>query len=131
TDELWLWVEGAWQSRGAGGGGIPDAPSNGKLYGRKDAAWSEVPASAATGPAPSVEVTASRTLTLTDAGKFISANHASAALVLTVPPNSAAAFPVDSEIHVRQRGAAAVSIAAGSGVTINQPVSQTLALRER
>ena len=42
TDELWLWVEGAWISRGSGGGGIPDAPSDGKLYGRKDSAWEEV-----------------------------------------------------------------------------------------
>lgn len=44
TDELWLWVEGAWVSRGSGGGGVSDAPSDGKLYGRKDAAWEEVPA---------------------------------------------------------------------------------------
>src|SRR5690606_7946540 len=29
------WIIGA-------GGGIPDAPSDGKLYGRKDAAWEEV-----------------------------------------------------------------------------------------
>lgn len=28
---------------GGGGSGIPDAPSDGKLYGRKDAAWEEVP----------------------------------------------------------------------------------------
>jgi hypothetical protein len=28
---------------GGGGGGIPDAPADGKLYGRKDEAWDEVP----------------------------------------------------------------------------------------
>ena len=27
---------------GGGGGGIPDAPADGRLYGRKDAAWAEV-----------------------------------------------------------------------------------------
>lgn len=43
TDELWLWVDNDhWESRGSGGDGIPDAPSDGKLYGRKDAAWEEV-----------------------------------------------------------------------------------------
>lgn len=34
----------AWTELGAGGGGIADAPSDTKLYGRKDAAWVEVPA---------------------------------------------------------------------------------------
>lgn len=33
-------------SGAGGGGGIPDAPSDGKIYGRKNAAWSEVIASA-------------------------------------------------------------------------------------
>lgn len=40
-----------------GGGGIPDAPSDGNIYGRKDASWEEVPAggdypAAVFGPAP-------------------------------------------------------------------------------
>ncbi len=44
TEELWLWVDNDhWESRGSGADGIPDAPSDGKLYGRKDAAWEEVP----------------------------------------------------------------------------------------
>lgn len=32
-------------SSGGGGGGIPDAPVDGKLYGREDGAWAEVPES--------------------------------------------------------------------------------------
>jgi len=40
---------------GGGGGGIPDAPSDGTLYGRKDGAWEEVPAATGdfSGPASS------------------------------------------------------------------------------
>lgn len=35
--------DGAWAAESGGGSGIPDAPSDGKTYGRKDAAWEEVP----------------------------------------------------------------------------------------
>jgi hypothetical protein len=81
--------------------------------------------------AASVEITASATLALTHAGKFISANHASTAINITVPPNSSVAFAVDTEIHIRQAGAAAVAIVAGSGVTVSQPASQTKSLKEQ
>src|SRR5699024_5822217 len=40
-----VWVLG-------GGAGIPDAPSDGTLYGRKDAAWEEVPAGGGIPDAP-------------------------------------------------------------------------------
>lgn len=43
TDDLSLWVLGAWQSRGSGGG-IPDAPSDGNTYGRKNSAWEQLAA---------------------------------------------------------------------------------------
>lgn len=75
--------------------------------------------------------TVSFTLALSDAGKFINANHATVPIVITVPPNSSVAFPDATEIHVRWSGVAAVSIAAGAGVTIQCPVSQSLNLRER
>lgn len=78
-----------------------------------------------------VEITASETLALTRAGKFVQANHASVAITITVPPNSSVVFPVGVEIHVRQTGAAAVTIAQGAGVTINQPASVTKVLKEQ
>lgn len=78
-----------------------------------------------------VEVTASETLALTRGGKFLSANHATVAITITVPPNSSVAFPVGTEVHVRQTGAAGVTIAAGVGVTVNQPASQTKVLAEQ
>lgn len=54
TDDLSLWVLGAWQSRGSGGG-IPDAPSDGNTYGRKNSAWEQLAAGGdVTGPAGAV-----------------------------------------------------------------------------
>lgn len=45
TGEWSAWDGAQWlEDIMGGGGGIPDAPSDGKLYGRKDASWEEVPA---------------------------------------------------------------------------------------
>lgn len=41
TDELSAWDGSAWGD-GLSGGGIPDAPSDGTTYGRKDGAWTAV-----------------------------------------------------------------------------------------
>lgn len=44
TGEWSAWDGAQWlEDIMGGGGGFPDAPSDGKLYGRKDAAWEEVP----------------------------------------------------------------------------------------
>lgn len=58
------------------------------------------------------------TLVLADAGKRVAMNNA-AANVVTVPPNSAVAFPITTTLFVSQDGAGATSIAAGVGVTID------------
>ena len=60
----------------------------------------------------------SYTLVLTDAGKLIETNNASAN-TLTIPPNSSVAFATGSQILVVQKGAGQTTLAAGSGVTIN------------
>ena len=60
----------------------------------------------------------SYTLVLTDAGKLIETNNASAN-TLTVPPNSSVALPVGTQILVLQTGAGQTTLAAGSGVTVN------------
>jgi hypothetical protein len=57
------------------------------------------------------------TLVLADAGKAVEGNSASA-LSFTVPPNSSVAYPVGTIIEVPQVGAGAVTLVAGSGVTI-------------
>ena len=56
------------------------------------------------------------TLVLTDAGKVIEMNKASA-VNLTVPPNSSVAFPAGTQIVIVQLGAGQVTIVEGSGVT--------------
>jgi hypothetical protein len=58
------------------------------------------------------------TLALTDDGKVVEMNNASAN-TLTVPPNSSVAFPVGSQILVLQTGAGQTTLAAGAGVTVN------------
>ena len=58
------------------------------------------------------------TLVLTDDGKVVEMNNASAN-TLTVPPNSSVAFPVGAQILVLQTGAGQTTLAAGAGVTIN------------
>lgn len=68
------------------------------------------------------------TLVLADAFKLVAMNNA-AANTLTVPPNSAAAFPVGTRIDLGQDGAGQTAIAAGAGVTIRTP--ETLKLRKQ
>jgi hypothetical protein len=62
--------------------------------------------------------TASYTLALTDAGKFVTVANASAC-TLTVPPNSSVAFPVGTFIEGAQLGAGQLTLTPGAGVTIN------------
>ena len=67
--------------------------------------------------------TASYTLALTDAGKVVEMNVASANN-LTVPPNSSIALPVGTTIDIVQYGAGQTTIVAGSGVTIRSSGSK-------
>ena len=50
---------------------------------------------------------------------------------LTIPPNSAVAFPVGTKVFITQGGAGSTTIAAGTGVTINAPSTVTLAIGEQ
>lgn len=65
------------------------------------------------------DITASETLALDQANERLFANHATVDIVLTVPPNSSVAFPVKTEIEIIRYNDAAVTFAAGAGVTIN------------
>lgn len=58
------------------------------------------------------------TLVLTDASKFVTLSNAGA-ITLTVPPNSSVAFPVGSTVELIAIGAGQVTVAQGSGVTVN------------
>lgn len=63
---------------------------------------------------------ASYTLVLSDSGKVVEMNLGSPNN-LTVPPNSAVAFPIGTIIEIIQLGAGQTTIVAGSGVTIHSP----------
>ena len=58
------------------------------------------------------------TLVLTDVAKVVTLSNASA-ITLTVPPESSVAWPTGTTIVLAQLGAGTVTVAAGSGVTIN------------
>lgn len=65
-----------------------------------------------------VSKSASFTLALANAGRFIQVT-ASSAVTVTIPTNASVAFPVGTEIEIAQMGAGAVTFAGASGVTIN------------
>jgi len=75
-----------------------------------------------------VSVTASRTLMLTDKdSKLIACNHASVAIVNTIPPNSSVAFPIGSQFAFSRDGAADVSVALGADVTVTNTAKLKIA----
>ena len=63
------------------------------------------------------------TFALSDAGKLVTANNGSAQ-TYTVPPNSSVAFDIGTTITVIGIGAGKVTLAQGSGVTINSKDSE-------
>lgn len=102
-----------WVLLTTGGGGIPEAPVDGKLYGRKDGVWTEV------APAQSViPVTASRSLSANDAGSYLLADNPTD-ILLTVPDDAALNLPVGTDIAIEQHNDGLVELAPASGVTIN------------
>lgn len=68
------------------------------------------------------------TLALTDANRRVEINKATAVNV-TVPPNSSVAFSNGTRIPIYQRGAGAVTIVAGAGVTLRYPTGASLTLK--
>ena len=59
------------------------------------------------------------TFALTDANNTLVTLNNASAITVTVPPNSSIAYPVGAILQIAQIGAGQVSVAAGSGVTIN------------
>lgn len=70
----------------------------------------------------------SYTLALTDKENYVRISNA-AACTITVAPDATVAFPLGSSVYIRQAGAGQLTIAAGSGVTINTP--ETLKARRQ
>ncbi len=98
-------------------GAIPAAGTIGQVLAKQSATdgdvnWNDPYASVTT------DATTARTLTTADLNKYIRMTSSSAN-VITVPANATQAFPVGAEVHVRQAGTGATSIAAAGGVTLN------------
>lgn len=102
TDEIVKWTGSAWAAFSSAGGGANEIQINNQ--------------------------TASHTLVIGDAGSYLRMNVATAN-TLTVPPNSAVAFAVGTQIPVRQAGVGQTTVAGGVGVTIN--TAETLKLRKQ
>jgi hypothetical protein len=62
----------------------------------------------------------SYTLVLADAGVAVEVTNAGSTNV-TVPPNSSVAFPIGTVVEVARLGTGAVTLVAGSGVTLLSP----------
>jgi len=62
--------------------------------------------------------TAAYTLALTDKDKMVEVTLGTA-LNITIPPNSSVAFGTGAQVHILRAGAGAVTIVAGTGVTVN------------
>lgn len=65
-----------------------------------------------------VQVTTSRALQLSDAGRLLEV-AAAGAVVITVPTDAAAAFAVGTEIEILQEGVGGVTVEAAEGVTLH------------
>ena len=118
TDEWQLWNGPALGSLAT----VNDAPSDSKIYGRKNGTWAEATGGGG-GANPSLvgindQTGTTYTLVLSDAGKDVRCTNGSA-ITLTVPLNSTVAFPTGTLIAFSQGGAGIVTAAAASGVTIN------------
>jgi hypothetical protein len=81
--------------------------------------WGAIPP-----PIPTTQ-TGNYTLQLADANGFIVMNCA-AACAVTVPPNSAVAYQLGTELTIYQSNTGSASFALGAGVTINTPSTLTL-----
>lgn len=78
----------------------------------------DLPAHAAEHAAMNDSLTASRSLTLADSGKVLKCTHATVAIVLTIESDATSTWSANEAVAAYQGGAAAVSFAAGSGVTL-------------
>lgn len=109
----------AWSDE-VSGGGISDAPNDGKRYLRQSAAWTELPTNV-----PVTTYTGNRTAVIGDGGAYVRMD-VSVANDFTVPPNSSVAFPIGTVIQLRQAGAGQTTIVQGSGVTVTTPETRKL-----
>lgn len=94
---------------------VPEAPADGRLYGRKDEDWAEITSPSTQSVTP---VTAGRPLSANDAGSYLLADNP-ADILLTVPDDAALNLPVGADITIEQHNDGLVELAPASGVALN------------
>jgi hypothetical protein len=72
--------------------------------------------------------TTASTLALTDQDKIVQADS-TAAFTITVPPNSSVAFSTGSQVNLLQIGTGQLTVAGGTGVTVNSALGLKLRAR--
>lgn len=146
TGEWSAWDGTQWLEDIMGGGGLPDAPSDGKLYGRKDADWEEVPGGGAVdsvnGRTGAVTLTGADTpsavVTLSgdtyDMGDLTpGAWHvftSATAVTITVEDDSVEPVPANAEYGLECRGAGGITLVEDSAAAIIPPKGGTLELEQ-
>lgn len=104
-------------------GGLPDAPSNGTSYVRKDGAWVAESASTQVFAPVVTDSTTSRTATAAQAGDYTRFTNASAK---TYEFDDSESYVVGDEYHGRNVGAADLTLVEGGSMTINAPFGGSL-----
>lgn len=122
-DGTQLYFDGSNWVSGGGGSGIPDAPSDGKLYGRKDAAWEEVPAGGSETLSIITEASAFTATPATHAGlsRYIRAGG-------DVTFDSAESYTAGQVFNIRATGSISLI---GDGVTLEPTTGMTLDMTAR
>lgn len=112
-----------------GGGDVEEAPEDGQLYARRDAAWEAfTPGGGGSGTVVVAPVAGTAyDLLNADKGKYLRLTDA-AAKTVTVRPNATEALDDNAEWHFRNTGAGDATFVPGSGVTINAPAGGSLVI---
>lgn len=96
--------------------GFNEAPTDGKQYARKNGAWIEVPP--VVGYIPVANKSDDYTLQLGDGQSYLRFT-ADVQQICTVPTNASVAFPIGTQVNLRQAGIGVVLVSGASGVTVN------------
>ena len=72
---------------------------------------------------PNAQTGATYTFVLTDSAGLVTFSYGSA-ITATIPPNSSVAYPIGTQINILQIGAGQITVAGGSGVTLQSEASR-------
>ena len=96
---------------------VSEAPSNGKQYVRKDGTWAEAVAPP-NGAITVVNLTSNYTMVAANAQSYLRF-AGTEQQICTVPSNASVAFPIGTQINLRQANTGVIVVAGASGVTVN------------